>query len=65
MAVPETSKNLDDSLVPWKDDIWMARQVLSVKTKSKAVNVQQLAYQFFRASVFAANAAHHPASFRL
>ena len=38
--VPETSMDKDDGSESWQDDIWLARQVLAMKSEPVALRVQ-------------------------
>jgi hypothetical protein len=59
MAVPKTSMNKHSKPVPRKYKIWLARQVLSVKTVPKAQSVSRVANSHLRRRVTRADAGHH------
>ncbi len=61
--VPEASMDKDDGSESWQDDIWLARQVLAMKSEPVALRVQCFANQDFRFCVSSLNARHHPAAY--
>ena len=62
MHVPKTTMNKNYSPIFWKNYIRLARHVLGMKTKTKAVAMQDAANQQFRLRIFSPDAGHHPAS---
>ena len=62
MHVPKAAMNKNHCAKFWKNNIWLAGQVLSMKAKPKATAMQDAADKHFRLRILPTNAGHHPAS---
>lgn len=59
MAMPKTSVNKHYCTISWQHEIWGSRQILTVKSETISLAMQESTYQHFWLGIPAFDACHH------